>query len=103
MARCFIVSCMLTLSAVAVLVKPGDDKRKAIPLPAGRGSCSLSLEAEYPWRIGASWIEARNSETLWKRTCYFWSAVRGSKCEGATCSSVWLYQYSKFNRRRYVQ
>ena len=63
----FMATVALSVFADSVLVNPGDDKRKAFPLPAGRGSCSMSLYTEYPWRIASSWVEARDSETLWKR------------------------------------
>ncbi len=63
----FVAIVVLSAFADSVLVNPGDDKRKAFPLPTGRGSCSMSLYTEYPWRIASSWIEARDSETLWKR------------------------------------
>ena len=69
MEKRFVAVCVatVTLSALAVLIGPDDDKRKAFPLVTGRGSCSLTFETEPPWRVGSSWIEARNSETLWKR------------------------------------
>ena len=63
--------CMLlaafVLPGYAVKMYPGDDKRKAFPLPFGSGSASLPLTAEEPWRIGNSSIIDRDGETLWKR------------------------------------
>ena len=52
---------------VDVLVKPWDNKRKAVPLPLGQGSVVLRLCTEDPWRVRDSDILHRDDETLWMR------------------------------------
>ena len=57
----------LSQLAIAVVVYPEDNKRKAFPLPSGSGSARLDIYTTYPWHVKSSWIQARDSATLWQR------------------------------------
>ena len=50
-----------------MVVYPDDNRRKAFPLPAGSGSARLDIYTIHPWHVKSSWIQARDSATLWQR------------------------------------
>jgi hypothetical protein len=70
MSHRFLILMFLAVSVLAeaaIVMHPNDDKRKAFPLPDGKGSRGLQLSAALPWRIAESSIIARDSATMWSR------------------------------------
>ncbi|MBR4171689.1 MAG: hypothetical protein IKR48_08570 [Kiritimatiellae bacterium] len=68
-AKTAVLFCLLPFFIVAetVVLEPGQDKRKAVPIPQEKRTVDLYLTAEFPWSIRDSWIEQKDDLSLWMR------------------------------------